>query len=34
MAALGYRLGQGYHLVRPLPAGEIGALLALEAVPR
>nr|WP_240947901.1 EAL domain-containing protein [Planosporangium mesophilum] len=34
MAALGYRLGQGYHLVRPLPAGEIGALLAREVAPR
>ncbi|HEV7898331.1 MAG TPA: EAL domain-containing protein [Planosporangium sp.] len=31
MAALGYRLGQGYHLVRPLPADEISELLAVDA---
>jgi diguanylate cyclase (GGDEF)-like protein len=29
---LGYRLGQGFHLVRPLPPEEIDALLALEPV--
>ncbi|MGC9668394.1 putative bifunctional diguanylate cyclase/phosphodiesterase [Planosporangium sp. 12N6] len=32
LAALGYRLGQGYHLVRPLPADEITRLLALDRV--
>jgi diguanylate cyclase (GGDEF)-like protein len=31
MCALGYRLGQGYHLVRPLPADEIDELLAADA---
>ncbi|GAA1819978.1 EAL domain-containing protein [Planosporangium flavigriseum] len=31
MCALGYRLGQGYHLVRPLPADDIGLLLARDA---
>jgi diguanylate cyclase (GGDEF)-like protein len=34
MSALGYRLGQGYHLVRPLPADEIAEFLALDAVAR
>jgi diguanylate cyclase len=33
LAGLGYRLGQGFHLIRPLPAGEIGGFLALDAVP-
>ncbi|MCW2642431.1 MAG: hypothetical protein JWP76_4737 [Dactylosporangium sp.] len=32
MCALGYRLGQGYHLVRPLPADEVAGLLALAVV--
>jgi diguanylate cyclase (GGDEF)-like protein len=32
MCALGYRLGQGYHLVRPLPADDVAGLLALAAV--
>jgi diguanylate cyclase (GGDEF)-like protein len=30
MSALGYRLGQGYHLVRPLPADDIEAYLARD----
>jgi EAL domain-containing protein (putative c-di-GMP-specific phosphodiesterase class I) len=34
ISALGYRLGQGYHLVRPLPAEEIAEFLALDAVAR
>jgi diguanylate cyclase (GGDEF)-like protein len=32
LAALGYRLGQGYHLARPLPASEIDDLLAMESL--
>ncbi|MCA2216380.1 putative bifunctional diguanylate cyclase/phosphodiesterase [Jidongwangia harbinensis] len=26
---MGYRLGQGFHLARPLPAAEVGALMAM-----
>ena len=35
LRAMGYRLGQGYHLARPLPAEEAGALMtpAPRAVP-
>jgi diguanylate cyclase (GGDEF)-like protein len=33
MAALGYRLGQGFHLVPPLPAEEIGALFVPAPAP-
>jgi EAL domain-containing protein (putative c-di-GMP-specific phosphodiesterase class I) len=32
LAKLGYRLGQGFHLARPLPAVEINALLALDSI--
>jgi diguanylate cyclase (GGDEF)-like protein len=31
---IGYRLGQGFHLARPLPAAEIDQLLALDSLPR
>jgi diguanylate cyclase (GGDEF)-like protein len=34
VAALGYRLGQGFHLARPMPAAEMDTLLALDAVRR
>jgi diguanylate cyclase (GGDEF)-like protein len=34
MTRLGYRLGQGFHLVAPLPAAEVGELLALDRVPQ
>jgi EAL domain-containing protein (putative c-di-GMP-specific phosphodiesterase class I) len=30
LSRLGYRLGQGFHLGPPMPAGDIDALLALE----
>ena len=33
LARLGYRLGQGYHLCRPLPPEEIDRLLSLEPQP-
>jgi diguanylate cyclase (GGDEF)-like protein len=32
MAKLGYKLGQGFHLVPPLPADQLAQLLAREAV--
>jgi len=32
LAGLGYRLGQGFHLARPLPADEIDGLLALDSI--
>jgi EAL domain-containing protein (putative c-di-GMP-specific phosphodiesterase class I) len=32
MAKLGYKLGQGFHLVPPLPADQLAMLLAREAV--
>jgi diguanylate cyclase (GGDEF)-like protein len=32
MAKLGYKLGQGFHLVPPLPADQIAQLLARESV--
>jgi len=34
LADLGYRLGQGFHLARPLPADEIDGLLALDSIAR
>jgi len=34
MSQLGYTLGQGFHLARPLPSEEIDHLLALDSVPR
>jgi diguanylate cyclase (GGDEF)-like protein len=34
MSELGYQLGQGFHLVPPLPPDAIAQLLAREAVPR
>jgi EAL domain-containing protein (putative c-di-GMP-specific phosphodiesterase class I) len=30
LRAMGYRLGQGSHLARPLPAADAGALLLAE----
>jgi diguanylate cyclase (GGDEF)-like protein len=32
LVGLGYRLGQGFHLARPLPAADIGPLLARDAI--
>ncbi|MDT7797348.1 MAG: diguanylate cyclase, partial [Actinomycetota bacterium] len=34
LRAIGYRLGQGFHLARPLPPAEIDQLLALDSLPR
>ncbi len=30
---MGYRLGQGFHLARPLPADEAGAYMRRETTP-
>ena len=34
LRCLGYRLGQGFHLARPLPPDELDALLATDAAER
>jgi sensor c-di-GMP phosphodiesterase-like protein len=33
LSQMGYRLGQGFHLARPLPADEVGAYMRRETTP-